>query len=255
MLPSHLPGIKHLNIAQQLLTHMRTSKSRWRFAMNLFSINCQHTGTFPAVCSLQHPLVVNFVWGHPLSAHAVSGEIPVPLRSHCLCLSARATIIILMIKYPWQLVVFLLVGTSAFFASICDSGLQLVPKYEVLWLQLSTWQTYDFFFLLLTPSLGSALPFFFLLMFFFSFSLSLFLSHYIPFIANRACGLWSLDLSLCVMCECVFSGTSVWRAWWVGLWTHPFLLQCEARKEKERRGGADEVWQLACTITLPQLRN
>lgn len=203
MLPSHLPGIKHLNIAQQLLTHMRTSKSRLRFAMNLFPINCQHTGTFPAVCSLQHPLVINFVWGHPLSAHAVSREIPVPLRSHCLCLSARTTIIILMIKYPWQLVVFLLMGTSAFLASICLSGLQLVPEYEVLWLQLSTWQTYDFFFLLLTPSLGSALPFFFLLMFFFpslslSLSLTLFLSLQIVPVGYEV---WTCP---CVWCASVY---------------------------------------------------
>lgn len=79
---------------------------------------------------------------------------------------------------------------------------------------------------LLTPSLSS--PLLFSSVFFF-FPLSLFLSlsltHFLPFIANGACGLWSLGLSLCVMCECVFSGASVHRTWEAGLWTHPFLSQ------------------------------
>lgn len=83
---------------------------RSRIEINLISINCHHTGTFPAVHSLQHPLVVAVIWGHPLSAHAVRGKIPVPLLlwGHCHRLSVQQTII-LFVKYPcgfspwWQL--------------------------------------------------------------------------------------------------------------------------------------------------------
>lgn len=150
-------------------THMGRNRSR---SMKLFSINCHHTGTFPAVHSLQHPLVIAFVWGHPLSAHAVRGEIPVPLLLgvHCHRLSAHR---ILMIKYP--LAGFPpLIATSAFLASICPSGPRLVPVYAVLWPQ-STQHFTNLWFLspsrLLTPSLGSFSSFFFL-----SLPLTLFLS-------------------------------------------------------------------------------
>ena len=70
---------------------MGTNISRLRLANTFVPIKCLHTGTFPAVRSLQHPLVIAFIWGHPLSAQAVSGVIPVFLlrTGHCHCLSVR----------------------------------------------------------------------------------------------------------------------------------------------------------------------
>lgn len=52
-------------------------------------ISSHRTGTFSAIHSLQHPLVVAIIWRGPLPAHAIRGKVPVPLllRAHCHWLS------------------------------------------------------------------------------------------------------------------------------------------------------------------------
>lgn len=90
-------------------------------------------------------------------------------------------------------------------------SLGFVPEHAVLWPQ-STQHFTDLWFLSL--SFASQTPHSLIgfdsapLSFLFSLSLSFFSApaHSIPFIANGACGLWSLGLSLCGMSECVFSG-------------------------------------------------
>lgn len=174
-------------MAQRRLSHMETDRSRSGLAIKQFSIKCPHTGTFPAVHSLQHPLVIAFVWGHPLSAHAVSGEIPVLLllRGHCHSLSAHA-IIILIIKYPWFWFGFPLDGDFCFFL-LLSVPLALGSSQNMQSCghnPLSTSQTYDFSPLSASQpphsliEFGSALllpPFFFLSLFLFR-PLTLFLS-------------------------------------------------------------------------------
>lgn len=200
------PLEKHLILALWCLTHGNiyiTIK-----ACNSFFFT--NTGTFPAVHSLQHPLIIAFIWGHPLSAHAVGGEIPVPLlrRGHCHSLSAllhtqnnnpndKISLPVSLGRNFCFSRVYLSLGSSQSMQSYGHNP-------------LSTSQTYDFSppfpLSLLTPSLVSALPFFSSLCCFFSpFPFSP--AYSIPFIVNGACGLWSLGLSSCVMCECVFSGS------------------------------------------------
>lgn len=170
-------------------------------------------GTFPAVHRLQHPLVIAIVWGHPLSAHAVRGEIPVPLlrRGHCPPFVSSQNNK-KSIKYPWRF--FPLVANSISLASICPSG-SSQSMQSCGHNPLSASQTYDFSSLLSSQTPHSLIEFgsaLLLFSFFFFLLLSPFsLAHFLPFIASGACGLRSLGLSLWVMCECVFSGASAWR--------------------------------------------
>lgn len=213
--------------------------SRSRLAIKLFSINCHHTGTFPAVRSLQHPLVIAFVWGHPLSAHAVRGDIPVPLllRGHCHRLSARR-IIILMMKYPWQvspwwqLLLFLLLSVPLAPGSSqsVQSGGDNPP---------STSQTYNVSPLLASHSLtefGSAL----LPCFFFSLSFPFSPAHFIPRIGKRC--LWAMKsgpvLVWCVSAHLVALVCAGRGGWGSKHTPSSCRAPCfaEARKKKARRG-------------------
>lgn len=158
---------------------MGTNGSKLKFAIKLFSLNCLHTGTFPAVRSLQHPLVKAFVGRRPLSPKAVSGEIsePLLLRGHCLRLSAHKGI---------------KSGRKNSLTVPSSKGLLLVSAFwpsahsgfAVLWSQSPQHKPMISF--LSASSQGTALPFALLLMFFFSpFSAA----HSFPFTANGACGL------------------------------------------------------------------
>lgn len=163
------------------LAHRGTTESRSRLAIKLFSIKCHHAGTFPAVHRLQHPLVIAFVWGHPLSAHAVRGEIPVPLlrRGHCPPFVSSQNN---NPKYKISLALFPLDGSFCFlrfYLSLWPSARPRVcsPVATIHSALHKPMISLPFFPLkLLTPSLSSALPFFF---FFF-----LFLSPPFPFFSR-----------------------------------------------------------------------
>lgn len=144
--------------------------------LSCFPLTCHHDGTFPAVHRLQHPLVIAIVWGHPLSAHAVRGEIPVPLlrRGHCPPFVSSQNNK-KSIKYPWRF--FPLMAISASLASICPSGPRLVPEYAVLWPQ-STQRFTNLWFLFPSFLSNASLPHWVRLCpspFFFLFSFSSFL--------------------------------------------------------------------------------
>lgn len=191
MLLSTLPG-KYLpssfsHVSEQILVY-------------LFPIKCHHTATFPAVRSLQHPLVIAFFWGHPVSAQAVSREIPVPLllRGHPHRSSVH-TVIYLTIKYPWKFPskekLLLYLQLSAPLALGLSWSMKSCGRNPP-----STSQTYDFPLLLLSPQpphslaeFGSALlfpPVFF----FPSFSSSLYFFH------SKWC-LWAMKSGPVLVCN------------------------------------------------------
>lgn len=116
---------KHLICAQRLLTHVGTNRSR--LAIQLFYTKCHHTGTFPAVRGLQHPLVVAVIWRHPLPAKAVRGEIPVPLllRGHCRRLSGHK---IIFLNDKISVVIFPFDRIFCFLLVSIPPALQLVPE-------------------------------------------------------------------------------------------------------------------------------
>lgn len=186
--------MKHLIPSLWCPAHMGTKRPRSRFAIRLFSIKCHHTGTFPAVSSLQHPLVIAIVWGHPLSAHIVSGEIPVPLllRGHCQRLSAHGIIIIILLMgYPWwfspwrKSLPFLCLVAPKVYGLVASIHSALhKPMIALCFLPLN----------LLTPLLGLARPSFCFFPLPFPFSRSLYSFH------SKWC-LWAMKSGPVLLCD------------------------------------------------------